>query len=396
MKRISKKMVALLLAAVMLVSILPVSAAGGLRERLTEEDIAAITKEFNDMSQLEFLLKFPLSLMSKMPSDISRTLTDNPNYKLSTDEMKRILDGLNDNEIKQMLDAFDYPIPPEEEPHTHQWGEWKVVTAAACEKAGKEERECVSCHEKESRDIAELGHLNEGKVVGAKEANCSEVGYTGDVVCSRCNAILTQGKEIPKSEDHDFGEWISINETQHQRVCSRDARHVETEEHHFVEGVCSECGYQKQPEPVKGHKITGTVSATGNDEAITVELILGENVKATVTAEKDGFFEFTDVADGDYVLRVSKLNFVTRDYAVIVAGDDVEQNMMICLLGDVNRNGIIDAGDYNDIYNRIVNDKEFDSEYIQQCADINGNGNIDAGDFNAIFNHIVNNISLWR
>ena len=40
------------------------------------------------------------------------------------------------------------------------------------------------------------------KVINAKDATCTEDGYTGDTYCSVCNELLKQGKEIPKTGAH--------------------------------------------------------------------------------------------------------------------------------------------------------------------------------------------------
>ena len=48
--------------------------------------------------------------------------------------------------------------------------------------------------------IPALGHTAE--VQGAKDATCTEEGYTGDSVCTRCGAVLQQGTAIPKLSHH--------------------------------------------------------------------------------------------------------------------------------------------------------------------------------------------------
>lgn len=49
-------------------------------------------------------------------------------------------------------------------------------------------------------------------VVGAKDATCTEDGYTGDVVCSDCGKVLEEGKAISATG------------------------------HNYVDGVCTVCG----------------------------------------------------------------------------------------------------------------------------------------------------------
>jgi hypothetical protein len=54
------------------------------------------------------------------------------------------------------------------------------------------------------------------KLVGQKDATCTEEGYTGDQVCDNCTEVLAQGEVIPA-----LG-------------------------HNFVEGICSNCGAEEE------------------------------------------------------------------------------------------------------------------------------------------------------
>ncbi len=77
----------------------------------------------------------------------------------------------------------------------HNFGEWEVVTEATCTEEGLEKRVCKNDETHvEERTITATGHTPE--TVGAKDATCTEDGYTGDSVCKTCNAILETGKVI--------------------------------------------------------------------------------------------------------------------------------------------------------------------------------------------------------
>lgn len=60
----------------------------------------------------------------------------------------------------------------------------------------------------------------------AAEATCTEVGYTGDLVCKDCGAVVTPGKTID-ALGHDWGEWEQVEvpttekEGKEVRECSR-------------------------------------------------------------------------------------------------------------------------------------------------------------------------------
>ncbi len=131
----------------------------------------------------------------------------------------------------------------------HTYGEWIVVTAATCEEKGQEKRTCEVCGEEETRTTLPLGHdYDEGVVT--KYATCTEDGrktYT----CLRDGCEYSYDVVIP-AKGHTFGEWITTKEPtcadgEEQRVCTV-CRHTEsaaipaTEEHNFVNGVCTVCG----------------------------------------------------------------------------------------------------------------------------------------------------------
>ena len=70
----------------------------------------------------------------------------------------------------------------------------------------------------------ECQHTNT-EVVGAKEATCTEAGYTGNTVCADCGVVVTQGTTIA-AKGHTFGEWTVVTaptteaEGLEERVCA--------------------------------------------------------------------------------------------------------------------------------------------------------------------------------
>ena len=69
-------------------------------------------------------------------------------------------------------------------------------------------------------------HVGGTELRNQKEATCTEDGYTGDTYCKGCDAVLLAGNVIP-APGHDYGEWTSNDDETHQRVCSRNASHIE-------------------------------------------------------------------------------------------------------------------------------------------------------------------------
>lgn len=95
---------------------------------------------------------------------------------------------------------------------------------------------CAICGEKlsDGKVIPALGHQPE--VIKAKAATCEEAGLTEGSRCSRCGEIYTEQAMVP-ALGHEFGAFRYVNANSHQRVCARDASHIETEAHTWDSGV---------------------------------------------------------------------------------------------------------------------------------------------------------------
>jgi hypothetical protein len=102
--------------------------------------------------------------------------------------------------------------------------------------------------------------------------------------------------------------------------------------------------------------------------------VIQEDLKAAV-----GYYTFTDVAPGNYILTLSRVGHVTRYAKVTVASGRTpffEHRELIG--GDVNGDLRVDAIDINSINSRlgiVYGDAGYDAMY-----DINGNSEIDAAD----------------
>ncbi len=85
-----------------------------------------------------------------------------------------------------------------------------IITESTCAKAGLKvvECECGMC-EKTEVEIAvdSNNHIGETYTEGAVEATCTSAGYTGDIRCSDCGALLEEGREIPVSENHNDSDY---------------------------------------------------------------------------------------------------------------------------------------------------------------------------------------------
>lgn len=108
-----------------------------------------------------------------------------------------------------------------------------TVVAPTCEGYGYTENHCKHCDYTYISEIRQpLGH--DDKLTGAKEATCTEPGYTGDMVCTRCGEVHSKGEEIP-ALGHDYGDWTTLKEA--------DCFHTGLEER-----KCGRCGETEQRE----------------------------------------------------------------------------------------------------------------------------------------------------
>lgn len=139
----------------------------------------------------------------------------------------------------------------------------KVLVEPTCKNRGLSVNVCSVCGELYSYNqdnpfkyIPAVPHTA-GDPVNAKEATCTEVGYTGDKVCKWCGIMLEKGKEIPMKE-HTVVDVAAVEAT-----CTADGMTAGTKcsvcgtvlsgcevvkalGHDYKDGKCTRCG-EKDP-----------------------------------------------------------------------------------------------------------------------------------------------------
>lgn len=105
--------------------------------------------------------------------------------------------------------------------------------------------------------VDKVPHMAAAELKGAKEATCTEVGYTGDKVCKWCNTVMEKGKEIPMKE-HTSVEVKAVEATcttdgmtagTKCSVCDKvltGCEKIDKLGHDFKDGKCTRCG-EKDP-----------------------------------------------------------------------------------------------------------------------------------------------------
>ncbi len=148
------------------------------------------------------------------------------------------------------------------------------------------------------------------------------------------------------------------------------------------------------PTVPKGVKVSGTVKSYGDaNETVTVTLLQGTSVigspqvltGASGSAPYDQAYSFDTVPAGTYTLKVEKKGHAPFTKKITIGDSNVTEDVTIYLIGDVNRDGKIDANDMQRIYAHISGENVF-ADLAQ--GDINGDGKVDANDMQRIYAHI--------
>lgn len=121
----------------------------------------------------------------------------------------------------------------------HKWDNGTITIQPDCTNSGEKTYICTVCYNTKTEIVDPLGHL-EGESVNAKEATCTEDGYTGDVYCDRCHDLIQKGETIPQT-GHQWNDGIVIKEA----TCLEEGK---------KEFTCTVCANTKT-EPIKmlGH-----------------------------------------------------------------------------------------------------------------------------------------------
>lgn len=86
----------------------------------------------------------------------------------------------------------------------HTWNDGEVTTAATCGTPGVKTFTCTVCNATKTEEIPATGEHTPVEV-SAKEATCTEAGYTAGVKCSVCGRIISGMEEI-SALGHDWNE----------------------------------------------------------------------------------------------------------------------------------------------------------------------------------------------
>ena len=126
----------------------------------------------------------------------SKTFTINDDTVKTSDELKGLAENLGENFKENSVESYHggYPAFLWDCEAGHVFEDVEVITEPTCTTAGEMKTQCEYCGFVSSRTIDATGHKTELK--NAKEATCTENGYTGDEVCTVCKETVKKGTVI--------------------------------------------------------------------------------------------------------------------------------------------------------------------------------------------------------
>ena len=141
----------------------------------------------------------------------------------------------------------------------------------------------------------------------------------------------------------------------------------------------------------KGVSVSGTVTSYGDTgENVTVQLIEAGHTEPSyedIVTGNSAAYSFATVPAGTYTLKVMKKGHAPFTKEITVGDSNVTENVTIYLIGDVNKDGKIDADDVTALL-RHVSGIEMLSSSAVALGNVNGDSNIDADDVTKLLRYV--------
>jgi len=207
-------------------------------------------------------------------------------------------------------------LPPLTE-HVHQWGDWKVTTAATCIAKGEETRVCtLDPSHKETRETAIDPDAHDWELLEGTAPTCTTDG-NGKEKCKLCG--IEENGVLPKL-GHNWGEWVQTKaptdtqDGEQERTCKHDANHKEKEvvaalnhTHDWgawqtiTPATCTAKGEKKQVCTLNSaHEKIEDINALGHDyqwQATTPATLTSEGVETEICTHDSTHTRGTRISD---------------------------------------------------------------------------------------------------
>ena len=173
-------------------------------------------------------------------------------------------------------------------------------------------------------------------------------------------------------------------------------QYASSSNHYVTNGSTVTVGNIDLPVKPKGVEVSGTITSYGSDsESVTVQLIEAGHTEpayeATVTGN-NAAYSFETVPAGTYTLKVEKKGHAPWTEEITVGSSNVTKDVTVYLIGDVNKDGVVDVADMQRLYNHLNNTDPLGDTGV---ADVNGDKTVDVADMQRLYNHLNNTTPLF-
>ena len=145
------------------------------------------------------------------------------------------------------------------------------------------------------------------------------------------------------------------------------------------------------PVKPKGVEVSGTVTSYGDEtEKTYVQLIPAGGSEAAyegIVPGNSATYSFPTVPAGTYTLKVMKKGHAPWTESITVGTEAVTRNVKICLLGDVNGDGKIDADDVTALLRHVSKISNL-SKYEETLGEVTADGIVNADDVTKLLRYV--------
>ena len=145
------------------------------------------------------------------------------------------------------------------------------------------------------------------------------------------------------------------------------------------------------PVKSKGVSVSGKVTSYGSDsDDVTVQLIeaghTGPSYEDIVTGNSAAY-SFDTVPAGTYTLKVMKKGHAPWTEEITVGDGNVTKDVTIYLIGDVNKDGVINGQDLQRLYEHLKGENPLPTGEVS-LGNVNGDSNVNGQDWQRLYEHV--------
>ena len=137
--------------------------------------------------------------------------------------------------------------------------------------------------------------------------------------------------------------------------------------------------------------LSGTISSYDSEtDDITIQLYKVNEIEVFKEKSVKGNntnYSLENVPVGDYIVKLSKNNHVTREYTITLDNSSIDLDTKLCLFGDINNDGKVNGKDWIRLYEHINETNEL-TDYELLCGDVNKDGKVNGKDWIRLYEHI--------